>query len=68
MTSIENVIALLCIAVVFGLAGWGAGTLLSDYRHFNTLKTQCEKVGYFQDKQTRIHCQVEKPHDTKSEK
>lgn len=44
---------------VIGLAIVGAFTVFGDFRHFDSVKEQCVKQGYIQDKTTRIVCSVE---------
>lgn len=56
----ENDIAkVVIITITAALSCIGAGTLIFDYRNFDTITEQCKAQGYIQDKTTRIHCIVE---------
>lgn len=52
-------VIVVCIVMIFAVLGVVHTSL--DFRHFDEIKSHCEKYGYVQNSTVRITCSVDKP-------
>lgn len=56
----DDILGMLLVLALFGLAGLGGLSLVMDLRHYPQIVKQCEERGFIQNENIRVLCSVEK--------